>query len=151
RIELHDDAETGVAFLELNRRGGCAAAHLIQRRDQAAGLRTVARCRPVVSAEAAGTYGNESTELRIPDLLPVRDLPRLLVDFGIDVLVHGFHNIHVLARAAIELPQKPILADGQENGLVILVDQHTLEYLIEIQGFGGDVLKIPLHPPRARI
>ncbi len=49
------------------------------------------------------------------------------------VLKHGLLVVEVLARLPIQLPQDAVLADREQQVLVVVVDEHALEHDVEIQ------------------
>ena len=90
-------------------------------------------------------------DLGLANVLPVRKLARVTVNRLVDVLVDGLRNIDELTGSTVELPEKAVLADREQQLLIVDVDQHTLVDVIQVECLARLMLEVPLHPTGERI
>src|SRR5262249_28466478 len=81
------------------------------------------------------------------DVVAIGGTAGLLVELHPDILENRLGQIQEFAVGAVQLPEHAGLADFQHGLLVAVIDQDAFIDLVQIQGFAGRVLVVPLHLP----
>ncbi len=103
---------------------------------------------PIVSTFCAGTHREPLSNSHALDVVPVAHSTRLRVDLREDVLVYGLLETQEFARPAVEFPEDPVFPDAEHHGSAFHVHEHSLEGLIQVEGFAGNVGEEPDDFPR---
>ena len=77
-----------------------------------------------MSAEKAWPGRHRIAYSGVPDVLTVGHAPGLMVDRLEHVLEDGLPDIEKLPCSSVELPEQPILAEREQQALVVEVNQH---------------------------
>src|SRR5439155_10735339 len=131
------------AFLLLDPLRADLEAALAERDDELIRSRVITRRRPVVAAFRARASWYPLCVRLLQHLGAVCRPAGPRIERLPHVLKHGFLVAEVLAGLPIELPEDAVLPDREQQVLVVVVDEHTLEHDIEIQCLCRRMLEVP--------
>src|SRR5262245_23212690 len=126
-------AAAAAPFFLLDALGVDFETALAERNDDLVGTGVVTGRGPVMTAFRARTPLNPFAELLFENVAAIGGPARLRIESLPDILEHRFLVPDVLSGLPVQLPEDAVLADGEHEVLIVVVDEQTLEHDVEIQ------------------
>ena len=105
---------------------------------------------PILTTRRARTSRHQFLKLRVNDVLPIGNGPRLSIYMVENILIDRFLMPKEFTTFPVKLPQDPMLTGTKNGPLGTHVNQDALIYLIEVQTLARHVLKMPVQRPIVR-